>query len=485
MNIVVIVIDTLRYDHIGAHGNDWIQTPNMDRLAAQSWVFDRSYACSYPTIPHRTDMMTGRYGGPFHPWRPLRFDLPTLPEHLSKAGYCTQLIHDTPHLVNGGHNFDWPFHAWTFIRGAEVDRPWIDNLQQVPRNWGRDPLFDDIPWDRIFDNRTVVTYARANRERQGPEDWSTARLFDAASQWVHDNQGRDNGFLWIDCFDPHEPWDVPAEFIKRYDQRPDYDGRIDPRGFVARNETDLSPAAREHIRARYAAKVTWVDRNLGKLLDALQETGLDENTAVLVTADHGSNIGMRGRFGKSYPVREGEGHTPMIIRVPGGESGRSDIFVQPQDVVATLLNLAGVEPMKDVESYDILTAARRGGAGQRDIALAGRGADQWSHDPSEVLFTVFADDVYLELAANPAACHLTRYGTVEDIADQEKDTVQRLHTAGIDELERRGADQELVRWLRGHGQEAFPSQVRFWDGWPGPAGYTQYFQRLCLEWGDR
>ncbi|MFW6438136.1 MAG: sulfatase-like hydrolase/transferase [Armatimonadota bacterium] len=62
MNFVIVIIDTLRYDHIGAHGNDWISTPNLDRLAAESWVFDNAYAASFPTIPHRWDVITGRYG---------------------------------------------------------------------------------------------------------------------------------------------------------------------------------------------------------------------------------------------------------------------------------------------------------------------------------------------------------------------------------------------------------------------------------------
>ena len=83
---------------------------------------DRAFCASFPTIPYRTDVIN---------W-PVRGSLPSvaaaattsdrpLPSTLAECGYATQLIHDTPHLVNGGHNFDWPFHAWTFIRGAEVD----------------------------------------------------------------------------------------------------------------------------------------------------------------------------------------------------------------------------------------------------------------------------------------------------------------------------------------------------------------------------
>ena len=164
MNFVIIVIDTLRYDHIGAHGNGWIQTPNLDRLVGESWDFANSYCASFPTIPHRTDAMTGRSGSPLFPWMPLRWDLATLPWTLAEAGYATQLIHDTPHLVNGGHNFDWPFHAWTQIRGAEVDRPWLDTKDWWPENWERDPLFDFVGREPQ-ELRLIPTYARANRLR--------------------------------------------------------------------------------------------------------------------------------------------------------------------------------------------------------------------------------------------------------------------------------------------------------------------------------
>ena len=189
MNIIFICIDTLRYDYIHAHGkNGTVQTPNMDKLLAQSWVFDNAYCASYPTIPHRTDVITGRYGGPFHQWRPLPFHVPTLPEALARAGYCTQLIHDSPHLVNGGHAFDYPFHAWTPVRGAEVDRPWISDRFEMPSNWAFDPLFDDAA-DRGFDSWEMGnhdTYLHANRGRKTDEDWNCARLFRTASEFLRE-----------------------------------------------------------------------------------------------------------------------------------------------------------------------------------------------------------------------------------------------------------------------------------------------------------
>jgi len=302
MNVVVIVVDTLRYDYIGANGNAWIQTPNLDRLTESSWAFAHSYAASYPTIPHRTDASTGRYGAPFHAWKPLDCDVLTIPRCLADHGYCTQLIHDTPHLVNGGHNFDYPFHAWTPVRGAEVDRPSIDDSDAHLANRARDPLFDAYPWDDAAFHNNTAAYLYANHHRTKPEDWNCARLFRTAADFLRDNTRRDNFFLWLDCFDPHEPWDAPPDLVKLYDVDPDFDGRLDPRSLLenVRNDPDLPEACHRRIAAFYAAKVSWVDQWLGHFLDALDDTGLASRTALLLTADHGTNCGER-RFGKAYP----------------------------------------------------------------------------------------------------------------------------------------------------------------------------------------
>lgn len=479
MNIIVIIIDTLRYDYIGANGNEWIHTPNMDKLANRSWVFDHCYPASYPTIPHRTDAITGRYGGPFHPWKPLNFNVLTLPRALAEAGYCTQLIHDTPHLVNGGHNFDWPFHAWTFIRGAEVDRPWIDSKPVLPENWQHDPLFDFID-ENLVEESNYITYFRANRKRKKEEDWNTAKLFLTASQWLKDNASRDNFFLWIDCFDPHEPWDVPPRFVKMYDKARDYDGQVDPRSFVVRGVQNVAEPVKNRIKAFYSAKVSWVDRWFGEFLDTLEQTGLAKNTAVLFTADHGTNVGERSRFGKGYPVREQEGHIPLFVHVPGKGSGRSNIIVQPQDIFAIVTGMAGLPIPENLDSRNVLDIARKDKEGPRKLALSGAGAagSWWKDDPKKVLFTVFDNDWYLEFTVRSENCRLTRYGSLEDVAAGNQPVVQRLHTLAIDEIERRGADPSLVSWLRSEGKSEFPKECRFWDGWPGPAGYTFYFRRL-------
>ncbi len=478
MNIIVLVIDTLRYDYIGAHGNDFIQTPNLDRLAAESRVFDRCFCGSFPTIPHRTDLITGRYGSPFHVWQPLAYDVPTMPRILAdEKGYATQIIHDTPHLVNGGHHFDWPFHYWTFVRGAEVDRAWLTESAEKMPNWQDDPVLDDFePANPDSDNCWYWRgHSRANLPRERLEDWNCARLFSTASKFLKDNAGREDFLLWLDCFDPHEPWDAPPEFMLKYDKTPGYDGRIDLRLLQYRNDPNLPDIARERIKHSYAAKVSWVDHCLGRFLDTLESSGLKEKTMLVLTADHGTNVGERNRFGKGFPVREQEAHVPLMIRTPDGDTGRSDIICQPQDITATLMAAAGGALPEGSHGYDVLTQARDGKAGEREVALSSTALAERG-----CLFTVYDREWYLEAAVTPETSRLTRLGTLETVQDNNPDVVNRLHAAGIRELGRRGTAPEIMDWIKAGGEGEFPD-VPLYDPWPKPAGYKPYFNIAYRE----
>ena len=482
MNIILLVIDTLRYDYVAFNGNDWIRTPNLDALAGRSWSFDRALANSFPTIPQRTDVITGRHGGPFHPWAPLRLDALTLPRVLADAGYATQLIHDTPHLVNGGHAFDWPFAAWTFVRGAEVDRPWIDDSDcPYLDNWKRDPLFDYLgdPELKEVRNHVAVTYARANRDRKAPDDWNAAKLFDDAARFLRDNARRDNFFLWVDCFDPHEPWDPPPEYAREYDQADGWDGRIDPRALFSLRGGDHPQAVRRRLAALYAGNVSWVDHCLGRMLAALEERSLAQNTAVIVTADHGTNVGGRKGFGKKVPIHENEAHVPLIVHVPGRGSGRSDLLVQPQDIFATVLGIAGVDAPDGLDSHDVLALAESGGEGPRRSAVCGNATHLWKGKPDVAAFTVFEKDWYLQWAPSPEACRLRRYGCDDELSGANAQAVERLRQLGLAEMARREIHPDLLAWLESRGQGRFPRRrcpSRL------PKGFAVYWSRSYNRW---
>ena len=467
MNIILLIIDTLRYDFVGANGNEAIETPNLDHLAAESVVFDRAFAASFPTIPFRTDLMTGRNGSPFHVWKPLPHSDWTFVESLKDAGYGTQLIHDTPHLVNGGHNFDWPFHTWSFIRGAEVDRAWIDEQAAWLPNWKRDPLFDCLSGDTTAQ---LATYARTNRGRQREGDWNCAKLFDEAVRFLSDNRRRASFFLWIDCFDPHEPWDAPAEFVRKCDPRPNVDGTIDPREFFGdRNSAELSAEARDVIASHYSAKVNWMDHCFGRFLDTFYDTGLSKNTTLIVVGDHGTKVGEYGRFGKGLPVRDLEAHIPLFIRQPGEAPFRSPDFVQPQDLTATILSAAGAEISEQVVGRDVLS-----GTEKRPCAIAGPAANAWGDD----FFSVFGPDHWLEWRPDIENSILRGYGSETDISHSNPGCVTELHALGWSEIESRGAHPDLLRWLADGAGASPPENLPLFYGWPGPPGFVPYFKRL-------
>ena len=471
MNIVFIVVDTLRYDAISANGGS-IPTPNIDRLATESTAYDRAFCSSFPTIPFRTDVITGRYGAPFHAWLPLPHATHTFVDTLKENGYAAQLIHDTPHLVNGGHNFDYPFHTWTFVRGAEVDRAWLgDGASWLP-NWRRDPLFDVCDED----SANFAAYAYTNRNRRTETDWNCARLFDTAARFLQDNRRRDNVFLWVDCFDPHEPWDAPPQFVRRFDPRPEHDGTIDPRQFWGgRNSPSLSDDAKAVMAALYAAKVSWMDHCFGRFLDAFYDTGLSENTALVLVGDHGTNTGHYGRFGKGAPVRDSEAHVPLFIRLPDGEAARSDTIVQPQDLTATLLAL-GKSTHPDCVGNDLIA-----GNADREVAIAGPVAGTkddeaaiMSWDPH--FFSVFARDLWLEWQPSVEASILRRYESEGPIAGHDKERGE-LHRLGISELGARGTHESVVSWLENGAQGGPLPDVPLHARWPGVEGFTQYFKR--------
>jgi arylsulfatase A-like enzyme len=220
MNFIVIVSDTFRYDYLGANGNPWIKTPELDTFASRAVSFDRCTISSFPTIPTRTDWFTGRYSFPFHGWQPLDPGATVLAGVLAEAGYINQLITDNPHLMNGRQHFNRGFHGAEWIRGQEGD---------TPLTWMNHPLPQVMPFEKTrqrpinFGAPLVDLHAWQNRWWDGEEDTFVARTCRTACHWLEHNYKAEKFFLWVDCFDVHEPWDPPEYLVRLYDDS-GYDG---------------------------------------------------------------------------------------------------------------------------------------------------------------------------------------------------------------------------------------------------------------------
>ncbi len=362
MNVVMIMNDTLRYDHVGANGNDWIQTPNLDRFAVESAVFDRHYLASFPTVPNRHELMKGRVGAPFQKWGPLEWDALTLPEVLRDNGYVTMLINDTPHLMNYGYGFDRPFHAWQMIRGHEVDRVRTD-------------YFDEIQYpvdDKVTDSARMSLYHRQTKDRQTEADWFSPQVMQAACDWLERNAGHEKFFLWVDSFDPHEPWDPPQHYVDLYD--PGYEGVVPVWPVFGDTEGRYSDAEMKHIRALFTGEVTMVDRWIGRVLDTIDRLNLCEETLVVIMSDHGFGLGERGFLGKRPQFPETL-HTLMMVRHPEGigSGKRIPTIAQHPDFVPSLLDMLDIAEPAEMEIqgkswFPILKGEKRV---HRKVAISG------------------------------------------------------------------------------------------------------------------
>jgi len=363
MNFVVIMCDTMRADHLGCYGNEWIRTPNLDAFAREAIVFERAYCGSWPTVPNRTDLFTGRFGEPLHAWLPLSWEAVTLPEMMREHGYVCHLILDTPHIINSGFGFDRPFHSWWMIRGNEKDR--------FNSDYGALEL--GHAKEKIVASQVAAhaQYMRNIVGRTSEKDYFAPRVMSAATDWLERNYEHEKFFLWVDCFDPHEPWDPPQHYVDLYD--PDFKGQV-PSNFF--NVPKITPRELKQIRARYAGKVTMVDKWVGRVLRKLEALGIADETAVVVMSDHGTGLGDHGKIKKSAPIYEEVGRIVWLMRLPGGVGAgkRTGALVQPADLMPTFLDLAGIEIPEFVQGSSLLPLVGGEKRRVREFAVTGHAA---------------------------------------------------------------------------------------------------------------
>ena len=349
MNTILIVLDTWRRDHSGAYGNNWIHTPNINRFAEDAAVFENAYLGSYPTLPNRRDILTGRYEFPWRGWGGLEPDDVTLAALLHDAGNLSYFISDVYHhwTSNSGSGYWKPFSGFEIVRGQERDRYITDcdiefehrALDYPPHVRAEEPHFRNSQYIR--------------REER---DWFSPQLFSRAARWIQHNARRDGFFLMIDSFDPHEPWDPPRHYIDMYAD-PDFHGKeyvLAPYGPVDEN---LSDDELRHVQALYAAEITMVDRWFGHFIEQVERAGLMDNTMIILTTDHGTHNGGHGRTGKNWVLWDEISHIPLIIRHPKlGRGTRPVSFVQPIDFFPTIAELAGIDIPEGLHGRSIIPA---------------------------------------------------------------------------------------------------------------------------------
>ena len=357
MNVVWVISDTLRRDHIGCYGNKVIHTPSMDALAARSVRFDRHYIGSFPTMPTRADFFTGRWSGSFMNWGPLPGDQATVPEILNQNGFNTTAVVDTPFYLRNNMNYDRGFTAFYEIPGQSGSAG-PDTLDVLP-SW------------------------RVESDRFAP------RTFTQAMEWL-ERHHKEDFFLLVDTWDPHEPWTPPAYYAELY--WPEDGGEVVMPSreelFYGLRKTDnefLRPTE-ENIRkghAFYCGEVTMVDTWLGYFLRRLENMDLMKKTAIVFTSDHGTYHGEHGgRFSKTTraylpdgsvprrgdhpplfrhewgysPLYEEVAAAPLLIHVPSIPPGSYSGLTSAIDLGPTVLDILGQEIPSSMEGTVIIAS---------------------------------------------------------------------------------------------------------------------------------
>lgn len=371
-NILIIYVDDLGYGDLASFGHPVIETPRLDALASEGLTLTSYYAPSPLCSPSRAALLTGR-----HPYRTgIRSWIPedsgvflesaeiTLAEVLADAGYATALVGKW-HLNSDLGSEDEPQPT-----DQGFDYFYGHNAFQIPTS--RNPV-------NLFRGRAPL----------GEQEGYIAELYvDEAVRWLGAQDGQRPFFLMFNMAEPHTTFENPPEFNARYEAFTRGDIVPIPSGGDTPPVETLIPRG----PGEYFANVTYMDHQIGRLLDALRELGHYDDTLIVFASDngpvtenwrtwwevnaHGSTGGLRGR---KHRVYEGGIRVPAIVRYPGvTEAGtRSDAFILGTDLFPTLIGIAGAEVPGDraIDGVDIARVLRGGQLPERTVLWALEDAD--------------------------------------------------------------------------------------------------------------
>jgi arylsulfatase A-like enzyme len=315
-DVVLIVVDTLRADHLGAYGYGRPTSPRLDALARRGTLFESAWAAAPWTLPSIMSIMTGRYPSSHRVENDglrLASDVPTLAEIMKTSGYST---------------------------GAFVSHIYVT---------------EPFGFRRGFDSFEDFGLGRPDYRLEAGMEPTADRVTDAALAWIG-NQGRKSVFLFVHYFDPHWPYAPPAAYRDLFPSA--YRGPLDAdHDSISRfqdPETRLPEDYRDFLLDRYDGEIRFVDDQVGRLLDGLQASKRGARTWVVLTADHGEEFKEHGSMGHGRSLYEEVVRVPLIVSRavgpsgpggsaagPGASGARVSIPVSGVDLLPTIASIAG------------------------------------------------------------------------------------------------------------------------------------------------
>ena len=413
-NIVLITGDHLRWDHVAANGNDAIVTPHMDRLVREGTTFRYHFTVGVACAPNRASLMTGRYPhahGVINNGIKMPQDEVTLTHVLRDAGYYTGQMgklhfwphkdrdHREPHPPYGFHQmrlsdepgpYDDAYGRWLWAQGKEV----------------REKARVNMPGDRpqlehyVFEGEDHTTHA----------SWVATETL----TFIEDTLARHPGrpfFVHAGFYPPHPPLNPPASALEPYQGRalPPRRYSADEVGYLpsrlARSKTALLETPEEtwdSYRRYFYAMVTHLDHNIGRIMEAVEQAGIQNRTIFVITSDHGDYLGDHNLVSKSARPYDGALRIPLIFRGPGVPANVAiDELVEISDVMPTLLAMLGIPPPKGNQGMSLVPTMK--GEPGRDLiymqAMTNRmirtkNAKYWIDDIGEEVLFDYSTDPY-------------------------------------------------------------------------------------------
>ena len=356
-NILWICTDQQRYDTIHALGNEYICTPNLDKLIETGMAFTHAYCQNPICTPSRASFLTGYYPRPLRAcsngnekWEDAA---PLITKTLADIGYDCALAGKL-HL-SAAHNRIEPrpddgYRVFHWSHGP-VD------------SWPKGHAYED--WLRAQGTGGYNVLKKKSGGWIPAEYHQTTWCTDRAIDFMNEN--RNGPWLFsLNCYDPHPPLDPPKDYLDRFDidslPYPPFkpadvedDKRLKDVFFQSDSKKPDGRSAKLNL-AKYWAMIELIDDNVGRLLEVLEKTGQRENTMIIFTSDHGNMVGHHGLMAKGCRFYEGLMRVPLIMSMPGTfkQNVKSDALVELVDIVPTLLELTGLPVDKSMHGKSLM-----------------------------------------------------------------------------------------------------------------------------------
>jgi arylsulfatase A-like enzyme len=322
-NVLLLILDTVRAMNLGLHGYERPTTPSLERLAARGVTFDWAMSTAPWTLPAHASMFTGRY--PFETrayYRtPLDRSFPTLAEALQARGYATAAF-----MANA----EYAGRATGLARGFLHFEDYVPSVGQVFFSSG---LVRAFQWNRPL-RRALRYYELLGRK--GAEQINASFL-----GWQRTRTDRPF-FAVLNYFDAHAPYLPPAPYDTLFGAATNRHYLVQQERYIDVVQPEVAPYVASELAA-YDAAITYLDDQLGRLLDELERRGVLQNTVVIVTSDHGEEFGEHGRLGHAYNLHTSLLHVPLIMVAPGRvpSAQRVRVPVSLRDIPATVMSIVG------------------------------------------------------------------------------------------------------------------------------------------------